>query len=157
MPKVEQRRARIPVPAIITGVLALLMVIGAVIYLSRAPKTPASDTPASAEAKRYLQYLVLSDVNMKATLNFMQQQVVEVEGKIANNGPRPVQAVEVYCVFFGVNGREIHRERVPVVQSKTAPLKSGEMRNFRLPFDSLPDTWNQAMPRIVIAKIAFAR
>lgn len=94
---------------------------------------------------------------MKATLNFMQQQVVEVTGKITNNGPRPLQSIDVYCLFYSVNGAEVHRERVPVVLSKGASLKPGETRNFRLPFDALPDTWNQAMPRIAIAQIKFAR
>jgi hypothetical protein len=93
---------------------------------------------------------------MKATLNFMQQQVVEVQGKITNKGPRSVKSIDVYCLFYGVDGREVHRERVPIVQSRTSPLKPGETRTFRLPFDALPDTWNQAMPRIVIAQITFA-
>ena len=86
----------------------------------------------------------------------MKQQVVEVEGKITNNGPQPIDSVSVYCLFAGVDGHEVYRERVPVVQAKGAPLKPGETRNFRLPFDSLPDTWNQALPRMAIAQITFA-
>jgi hypothetical protein len=111
---------------------------------------------ASAEAKAYLPNLRLSDVSMKATENFMRQQVVEVEGKITNNGSRAVISVSVYCLFSGVEGREVYRERVAIVPSKGTPLRPGETRNFRLPFDSLPETWNQALPRMAVAQITFA-
>jgi hypothetical protein len=151
-------RAKVSVPLLVTGTVVVLCVIVAVIYFGRGPKSSADTaTPASSEAKAYLKYLQLSDVSMKATENFMKQQVVEVEGKITNHGPRPIDSVSVYCLFSGVEGREVYRERVPVVQVKGEPLKPGETRKFRLPFDSLPDTWNQALPRMVIAQITFAR
>jgi hypothetical protein len=86
----------------------------------------------------------------------MEQQVVEIEGKIANNGPRTLESVDVYCYFSDVNGRQIYRERVPILKSKGAPLRPHEVRSFRLPFDSLPEGWNQAMPKLVIAQITFA-
>jgi hypothetical protein len=96
--------------------------------------------------------LQLSDVSTQASENLMQQQVVEVQGKITNHGTRKLAVVEVYCLFYGADNREIHRERQPIVKD----LAAGETRAFRLPFDSLPDGWNQAMPRLAIAKISFA-
>ena len=88
----------------------------------------------------------------------MKQQVVEVQGKISNNGSRVLSAINVYCLFYGVDGHELYREKVPVVGGveSHSPLKPSETRAFRLPFDSLPDGWNQAMPKMVIARIAFA-
>ena len=150
-------RAKVSVPFLVTGIVLVLCAIAAGVYFGRTPKSSAATpTSASAEAKAYLQHLQLSDVSMKATENFMKQQVVEVEGKITNNGSRSIESVSVYCLFSGVDGREVYRERVPIVQSKSTPLKPGETRNFRLPFDSLPDTWNQALPRMVIAQMTFA-
>lgn len=150
-------RSRTPIPLLVAGVLVVIMLIAAGIYLARTPAHTTSGAAASAEAKAYLPNLQLSDVSMKATENFMKQQVVEIEGKIANNGPRPLESIDVYCYFSGVDGRPVYRERVPIVQAKGAPLKPGEVRSFRLPFDSLPDTWNQALPHMVIAQITFAR
>ncbi len=150
-------RSKVPLPVLVVGALVVLIIAAVAIYLSRAPNATESRTAASAEAKAYLSNLELSDVSMKATENFMKQQVVEIEGKIANKGPRPLESVSVYCLFAGIDGREVYRERVPIVQAKTSPLKSGETRSFRLPFDNLPDTWNQALPRMVIAQIAFTR
>ena len=155
MPSTLATRRKLPVPLLVAGIVIVLTLIAMGVYLFRAPANTATPVAASAQAKAYLAHLQLSDVSMKATENFMKQQVVEIEGKIANNGPRVVESVQVYCLFSGVDGREVHRERVPVVPAKGPPLKPGEVRSFRLPFDSLPDTWNQALPRMVIAQITF--
>ena len=134
----------------------VLAALAAWLYF-RAPAAPdAGADQASSEAKAYLSHLALSDVSMKATENFMKQQVVEVQGNIRNNGSRSLATVAVYCLFYDVNGRELHRERLPIVHSKATPLHPGETRPFRLPFDALPDGWNQAMPKLVVASITFA-
>ena len=132
-----------------------MAVIGVGLYVSR-PAPKRSEGQASAEAKAYVPSLQLSDVTMKASENFMKQRVVEIEGKITNNGPRPLRSVDIYCIFYGVDGRELHRERVPIVRPTGALLGSHQSRPFRLPFDTLPDGWNQAVPRMYIAGIDFA-
>ena len=142
-----------PVVAGAVGIAALLALL---FYLNRPAAQPVEE-PASPEAKAYVPNLALSDVSMKAAENFMKQQVVEIEGKIANNGPRSLESIDVYCFFEDVNGHQIYRERVPIVKSKGVPLRPHEVRSFRLPFDSLPDGWNQAMPKLVIAQITFAQ
>ncbi len=150
-------KARSPVLIAVCATLLVLLIAGAV-YLSRpAPPPVAANGPASAEAKAYLPYLALSDVGMDATDNFMQQRVVEIHGKITNKGPRQLESVEVYCVFYGVDGREIYRERQAIVTPKGGPLGPNQTRPFRLPFDTLPDGWNQTLPHLVIASIHFAR
>jgi hypothetical protein len=157
MPSSSATRTRTSVPVLVSAVVVLIALIVAVVYLARTPAhTGSTQTAASAEAKAYLPYLQLSDVNIKAAENFMKQRVVEVDGKITNNGPRPLESVSVYCLFRGVDGREVYRERVPIIQATGTALKPGETRDFRLPFDSLPDTWNQAMPTMAIAQITFA-
>ncbi len=142
---------------ITTAAVVAALIIAGLAYLNRPAPKGAPEQPASAEATAYLPNLELSDVNMKATENFMKQQVVEIEGRIRNKGPRAIDSVEVYCLFSDVGGREIYREKAAVVQAKGAPLRPGEVRAFRLPFDSLPDAWNQAMPKMVIAQIKFAQ
>lgn len=143
---------KIPISALIIGVLALVLLAAGLVYLNQPAPQVTEQQSASAEAKAYLPNLELSNVKMTATENFMQQQVVEVTGSIANHGARKLSVVEVYCLFYGMDGKEIHRERVAIARA----LGPGETRPFRLPFDTLPDGWNQAMPRLAIAKIAFA-
>jgi hypothetical protein len=47
------------------------------------------------------------------------------------------------------------RQRVPIVNPKMGGLKPGESKSFRLPFDNLPESWNQKMPQLVIASVKF--
>ena len=155
----------IPLMPLLFGLIVVAILIGSLGYLNKPAPKPQTDSAASTEARAYLAHLALSDVAMQATENFMQQQVVEVNGKISNNGPRPLASIEVYCLFYAVNGQELKRERLPIVGGPTAsvapsgrtPLQPGDTRAFRLPFDSTPEGWNQAMPRLVIAQIAFAK
>lgn len=136
-----------------TATIALLA--GLLVYLSR-PAQTQSAAPVSGEARAYVSKLRLDDVSMQATENFMKQQVVEIEGKITNDGNRELRTIDVFCLFYDVNGHEIHRERVPVFPVKMSPMRPGETRAFRLPFDNLPPGWNQAMPKMVIAGIHFS-
>ena len=149
----DEKESRSSIP-LIAGVLILLACLGAYRYLSR-PVQYHGGSGATTEAKAYLPHLALSDVAMQASDNFMGQQVIEVKGKLTDNGPRSLSSVDVYCLFYGVNGQEIHRERLPIIGAKAAPIKPGETRPFRLPFDAAPDGWNQALPKMVIAEIKF--
>jgi hypothetical protein len=148
---------KLPLALLLGGSLVLVAVIACFLYLRKPSPENTQNGSASPEARAYVSNLVLSDVTMKAAENFMQQQVVEIEGKITNNGPQPLESVDVYCLFRGVDGHELHRERVPIVRPKSSSVKPKETRPFRLAFDSLPDGWNQAMPTLVIAQITFAR
>ena len=139
------------------AIVACLAVLAGIIYLVRPVEAPLTEeSPVSAEAKAYVRNLELSDVEMKATENFMQQQVLEITGKISNRGDRALQSVDIYCLFKGAAQQEVHREKVPIVRARANPLQPNETRSFRLPFDTLPETWNQALPQLVIAQITFA-
>ena len=151
------RKKELPLIPIVIGAIAVVALIIGLFYLSKPATTPPEERP-SAEGTAYLQHLTLSNVKMKATENFMKQQVVEVEGSISNDGSRPIEHIDVHCIFAGIDGKEIHREKAAIVASKPGEsLRPGQVRSFRLPFDSLPDGWNQAMPRLVIAQIIFAK
>jgi hypothetical protein len=137
----------------------MLVAIGficALLYIRGGPVSkPLVNQPASPEARAYVSHLALSDVHMRAIENYMRQQVIEVTGKLTNNGPRPLDSVDVYCVFFSVNGQRVYEERLPMIAPNSGTLEPNATRPFRLAFDSLPDTWNQAIPKLVIAAIKF--
>jgi hypothetical protein len=115
----------------------------------------AAPLELTPEAKVYTRNLKLADVEMKATESYMGSQLVEITGKITNNGGRELRQVDLNCVFYDPYSQVVLRQRVSIVRSKTGSLKPGETKSFRLPFDTLPQSWNQAMPQMVIAGIAF--
>ena len=92
---------------------------------------------------------------MKATDAYLRQTLVEILGKITNFGDRNLASVDINCVFYDPYGQVVLRERVSIVRSRQGGLKTGETKDFRLAFDTIPESWNQALPQMVIAQIVF--
>jgi hypothetical protein len=67
-----------------------------------------------------------------------------------------VENVILQCIFYDPYSQVIARELVPIVRARDGVLYPSETRAFRLAFDTLPETWNQTMPQLVIAEIRFA-
>ena len=139
-------------------VVALVVILGAglFLYLDRAShRPPPPPAPLTVEARAYVHSLQLMDVDMQKHESYMKQVVVEITGKIGNNGNRNLRVVEINCVFYDPYGQLVLRERVPIVSQKIGGLAPGEIKNFRLAFDDIPESWNQALPQLVIAEIVF--
>lgn len=137
-------------------VAALVLLGGGLFAYLQLSNRPQADLPLTPEAKGYVRNLSLSDVGMKATESYLQQTVVEIEGKIGNAGNRHLDRIEIYCVFHDRYGQLVLRKRVPIVSERSGGLKPGETKSFRLPFDEIPESWNQAMPQLVIAAVKFS-
>ncbi|MGA3040115.1 MAG: FxLYD domain-containing protein [Bryobacteraceae bacterium] len=153
--KTTTEQQSIPVAAL---VVALVVILGAgvFLYLDRAShRPPPPPPPLTTEAKAYVRSLKLMDVDMQKHESYMKQAVVEITGKIGNNGNRTLRVVEINCVFHDPYGQLVLRKRVPIVGQKMGGLAPGEIKNFRLAFDDIPDSWNQALPELVIAQIVF--
>ena len=139
----------------VAAVVVLLAAAGWA-YMRYLDRHGNADIPLTDEARAYARNLQLSDVEMKASENYFQQAVVEIEGKIANTGDRPLDTVEIYCVFRDPYGQLVLRRRLAIVSTRMGGLKPGDTKSFRLPFDDLPASWNQAMPQLVIAGVKFS-
>ena len=138
---------------IVAGVLVLGALAGFLFYN---PKPASLSAPVlTAEGKQYLSNLALSDVEMKAADSTLNVSLLEITGKIANKGTRPLQQVRVTCLFREPNLRVVKRERVTVIGLRTGTLEPGATKSFRLNFDDVPQSWNQTMPDLVIAELIF--
>ena len=151
----EDRKRKIPRVAFI--VLGLTLAVGGGFwYLDRqARNIQPTQLVLTPEAKAYVRNLKLSGVEMKATEAYMKQMLVEIVGKITNAGDRRLKSVDLNCVFYDPYGQVVLRERVPIVRERAGGLNPGETKDFRLPFDSIPESWNQSMPQMVIAQVVF--
>jgi len=150
---VEQKS--IPVAGV---VIALVVILGAgfFVYLDRLSHRPPPPPAAlTSQAKAYVRSLRLLDVDMQKHESYLKQAVVEITGKLGNNGDRVLNVVEINCVFYDAYGQVVLRERMPIVSRKMGGLAPGEIKNFRLAFDNIPESWNQALPQLVIAQIVF--
>jgi len=139
-------------------ILCALAVLGVAVlgYMQYAEVYASRELTLTPEAKAYARNLRLDGVTMKATASYIGQDVVEIEGKIGNAGDRPLDTVEIYCIFHDVYGQLVLRKRVSIVIPRMGGLRPGETKSFRLPFDELPDSWNQTLPQLVIAGVKFS-
>lgn len=136
--------------------LGLLLGIAVFGYLEWKGRSdlPVEQVVLTDEARGYLTSLDLSDVEMGATDNALGQTLVEITGTIRNIGERPVRSIRLNCVFFDVYGIELHRVLSTIVRSSEG-LEPGAEQPFRLPFDDIPDGWNQVLPSLYVAEIVF--
>ena len=145
-------------PALIVIVLVLLAGGAGFLWLNHESKKPEPEPPPlTGAALSYVHngFLPISDSDMQAHESYLKQQIVEITGNISNTGDRVIDTVEIVCVFYDPNNQVIARQRRAIVKhgSRLAP---GAKIPFRLAFDDIPDTWNQVMPRFVIARIDFS-
>jgi hypothetical protein len=153
----EKTRITIP-PAVVAIGMVLLLGVAGFLYLNYKAKQPPPELPPlTGDARDYVRagHLPISEVQMAAHESYLKQQVVEITGKIGNTGGRVIETAEIYCVFYDTYNQVVLRERVPIVSRKMGKLAPGEIKDFRLPFDNIPESWNQALPQIVIARIEF--
>lgn len=136
--------------------LGLLLGIAVFGYLEWKGRSdlPVEQVVLTDEARGYLTSLDLSEVEMGATDNALGQTLVEITGTIRNIGDRPVRSIRLNCVFFDVYGIELHRVLSTIVRSSEG-LEPGGEQPFRLPFDDIPDGWNQVLPNLYVAEIVF--
>src|SRR5438876_346933 len=150
----RRKPSKMGVPLYVAGAVVLAGFAGW-FYLGRTTGA-AEEATLTPEGKAYAANLRLSGVGMKATDSYAGQTIVEIEGKIGNAGDRTLDTVEIYCVFYDPYNQMVLRKRLSIVSPKMGGLKPGETKSFRLPFDDLPLSWNQAIPHLVIASVKFA-
>jgi hypothetical protein len=152
----QPSRKQLSIPPMAIVILAAVAIGSAGFWYLNRPIIPKAPPPLTGDAKAYVINLALSGVNMEAHESYLSQQVVEITGQLGNKGNRILRTVEINCVFYDPYGQIVLRERVPLVSGKTGGLAPGETKPFRLAFDDVPDSWNQALPQLVIAGIDFS-
>ena len=145
----------IPVLPLVVG-LALVAGAAGFLALERHSDPPSRPPVLTGDARAYVHHLKLSEVEMKAQESYLKQAVTEITGKIGNEGNRVLRLVEINCVFSDPYGQVVLRRRVPIVSQRSGGLAPGEVKSFRLAFDDIPESWNQALPQLVIAQIVFS-
>jgi len=161
-PPGTEEQSRPPIVPIAIGVLLVLVVIGLFIFFGRSRADQAA-TPGTPDP--YAAHLAISDVAMSTAANFAGQEVTYIEGRIQNNGDKPVSNVLLQFVFHDSLGQVTQREpgqrlmaittREPYVDTApltNAPLRPGQSKEFRQTFEHVSAEWNRQLPEITIVR-----
>jgi len=170
---VKEKKQRAIPPMAMVGGMVLVVGLAGFWYLDRASrKPPPAPPPPSAEARAYaVKYLKFIGEDgtpqspvMESHESYLKQSIVEISGNILNSGDRALNSVELNWIFYEPGAvmpsgqlyqEVIWRERTFVVTKKTGGLDPGKAKPFRVAFDNIPESWNQAIPKVVIAGIEF--
>lgn len=146
-------------PPAVVGLIILILVLvggaGAWFLYQRSLEQSETQPELTEAARAYLSSLDLSDTEMSAKDDALGQTLLEINGKITNNGDRVCELIEVNVIFREINGIEIDRQHSTIVDRRTGPLEPGETQSFRMAFDDPPPGWNQAFPSLFISQIQF--
>jgi len=156
-----------PWAAILAGGLLLLLVVGALAFLTR-PEAPAVPVgPPAVTPHAYGEKLQITGLKMTEVENFVGGNVTYLEGNLINGGDRTVTGVSLQVVFRNSLGEVAQKETLAVkvhqqvgsytdvVDLKAAPLQPGVSRGFRLTFDHVSADWNHVYPELTVVAVAF--
>jgi hypothetical protein len=149
-------------PIVAWGAAAMIVValVGAFLYLGRKKPAPAPATLQPADA--YAASLPLSQFAMSEAENLSGGKLTYLDGHVQNTGNRRVSGITVQVIFqndlaltpqIDTVPLTLIRMKEPYIDTEAvgaAPLKPGDDREFRLTFESVPDSWNQQMPEVRI-------
>lgn len=151
-------------PLILAAALLLAVAGGLVWFLSRGKSAPAV-TPATAKLDPYAASLAITNLAMSESSNLAGGKVTYLDGQITNQGQRTVTAISVQVLFHDyaheiawneTQSLQLIRTHDPEVDTQpvsAAPLKPGDQREFRLIFDSVPDSWDGAYPDLRLVHV----
>lgn len=153
----EHREEKPGLPVgVIAGVVFCAAVLAGLFLLIRTQSNPAGPPPIAPEVEAYLPHLAVGELRMSAEENFLGQQVVYLDGQIANRGDRIVQQLTLRVYFRDGLNQIILREDRDVIRTGrpgATPLALGETREFRLLFDHIPDSWNRQLPQFQLVSM----
>ena len=150
----------VPMAAWITAALAVVAVVGFLIFSGRNQRVVEPDTLQPADT--YSVNLPLSNFAMSESTSVSGGKSTYLDGTIHNSGDRTVSGVTVQVIFNNDEGfhpairtlqLQLIRTREPYIDTEpvsAAPIKPGEDRQFRLIFEDVPENWNMQMPTVQI-------
>ncbi len=139
--------------AFVAGAVVIAIVAGIIVLLTHFISTPqqAVDAPLpfGAAEQTYAPQIHFQDLRLSQSNNLLNQQFTYVAGIVSNDGPRPVDAIEVLVEFHDPFKQVILKDALRPIRRSDSPLRVGEHREFNLAIDQgLPTTWDQQYPSI---------
>ena len=141
------------VAAIMAGLIAAFLLFRSA--AASKPSSPIAHPLLTEEQKAYLELLEFTDARMSAAENFLGGTVTYLDARVTNKGGRVVRGLDVELNFVDTLNQVVLREVARPINQRTAPLKPGESRSFRVTFEHMPVDWNQAPPAVKPVVVQF--
>ena len=161
----EQPVERNWLPLIIAAVAVLAVAVVLIFILGHGKSTAPAVTPISAQPDPYAANLPITNLAMSESSNMAGSRITYLDGHIANHGSQTISGISIQILFRNyahevawneTQSMQFIRTRDPYVDLEpisAAPLKPGGEQDFRLIFDTVPDSWDGAYPELRIVHV----
>lgn len=161
LPYQQPQQSETPWVPIAIGAAIMVIAVVALVFFSGSKPAPQATPPA------YASKLSISDLEMSAAENFVGGTVSYLEGKITNNGDKPVVGASVQVTFRNSLGEVVQQDIMPVralephsvtgtpemFDLSAAPLLPGKTTAFRLTFEHISNDWNHEFPHLKFVSV----
>jgi hypothetical protein len=147
---------------VVAGLVVLLAIGGLLLATHKKASAPGNTIQPLAG---YAANLPLSQLAMSESENISGGKYTYIDGHIRNTGDKTVTGITVQVLFRNdvqlppqveTQSLALIRTREPYIDTQpvgTSPLKSGDDREFRLTFETIPGNWNYQMPEVHVIQV----
>lgn len=130
--------------------LVVLVIVLATHSTHRSQPAHEPQLPFGPAEQTYAPNIQFQSIELSESSNLLNQKFTYVNGIIANDGSRAIEALEIRVEFHDPFNQVILRETHRVISESDKPLAPGQQRAFNLTFDGVPVEWNRQNPTIQI-------
>jgi len=158
----EAKSSGMPLSAWLVAGAVVLAVLFALLL---AGKRKSPEVKGILEPAPYAASLPLSNLEMSESTSLSGGKSTFIDGRVKNIGSSIVTGITVQVLFLNEEKMPPQVETLPLTLIRTrepyvdtepvsaAPLRSGDEREFRLIFESIPANWNMQMPEIRVVRV----
>lgn len=161
----EQREPRPLKPFLIAGAVVVVLLVAFLIAGRHKPEDANPGGAGLAPTAAYASSLTISQVKMSESTNLSGGKITYLDGVITNHGSQTVQGAVAQVAFMDFTNQIAAKVTLPIDLIRThepyidtepvsaAPIGPGQSHEFRLIFDSVPDSWNGAYPAVRVITV----
>ena len=141
--------------------VAAAVVVAAVLGVALATlRRPPAKVGGTLPPDPYASQLAITELTLSEATNGTGGKVTYVDGRVRNSGTKTLTSATVDVGFQAEDGSIPHAEVVPLTLIRTRqpyvdleplsaePLPPGGSHEFRLIFETVPESWDQKPPRL---------
>jgi len=159
-PAAPQTRERNWTPYLV-GLIAVLIVIAAIIALTRSPG------PVGPQVNPYAAKLQLSNPKLSAAENYVGGTVTYLDVDITNTGDQALVGADMHAVFKNTLDQVVQTETLPLhvlvenqmggypdlADLSRTPIGPGQTKTVRVTLEHISADWNQSYPEIQLVNL----
>lgn len=146
---------------LLIGLVAVVIVVGAIVLISR------HQGEQQAQPNEYAPKLQLSDLTLSAAENYVGGTVTYLDLKITNTGDRALVGARMQAQFKNSLGEIVQKETLPLhvlvenqlagypdlMDLSRAPIGPGQTKTVRMTLEHISDDWDRSYPQMQLVNL----